>query len=84
MGANGIRNFSIQSMRNTDVIEDAVIILNNKGPSVINEQLFNLIFKKEYHNNTFNLKRGRKGFKSINRIREIEFMKSNNLWMSRS
>ena len=82
MGANGMRKFAVQSMHNAAVIEDAVVIIKNKGPSFLNEQLFHLIFSREYHSDTLNMKRGRKGFKAINRIREIEYMKNNNLWMS--
>lgn len=84
MGANSLRSFAIKSMDDTEVIEDAIIIMNNKGPSILNEQLFHLIFKREYHSETIKLKRSRKGFKSINRIKEIEFMKNNNLWMNKS
>ena len=84
MGTNSIRSFAVKSMSNTKVIEDAIIIMNNKGPSLLNEQLFHLIFKREYHSETIKLKRSRKGFKPINRIKEIEFMKKNNLWMNNS
>lgn len=84
MGANGLRSFAVTSMSNTEVIEEAIIIINNKGPSILNEQLFHLIFKKEYHGEAIRIKRNRKGFKSINRIKEIEFMKNNNLWMNKS
>ena len=41
-----------------------------------------MVFNREYHSETLKLKRGRKGFKAINIIREIEYMKDNNLWMS--
>lgn len=80
-GVNSTRQFVVKKMDNIEVIKEAVVILDNKGPSILNEQLFNSIFDREYHDKALKLKRSRKGFKSINRIKEIEYMKKNNLWI---
>ena len=71
MEANSLRKFSVISMSNTEVIEDAIIILNNKGLSILNEQLFHLIFNKEYHSEVMKIKRKMKYFEPIKKIKEI-------------